>query len=107
MATKIPKLFELLSERGAAKQLSQATGISTGSISDWKSGKSAPTIENLKVLADYFGVSVDYLLDHDRKDAPAFSPKQRKVLELYDSLSPEQQENFERLLDSVLGLKKQ
>lgn len=81
-------------------------GISTSKGTAWKNG-SVPNGELLIKLADYFDVSVDYLLDHDPKDAPAFSPKQRKVLELYDSLSPEQQENFERLLDSVLGLKKQ
>ena len=68
---------------------------------------SKPSIEKIQLLADYFDVSIDYLLGRDPKDVPAFSPKQRKVLELYESLSPEQQENFERLLDSVLGLKKQ
>lgn len=64
MSTKIPILFEVLEQkgRGAAKKLSLSTGISSGNISDWKSGKSAPTLDNLKAIADYFDCSVDYLL---------------------------------------------
>lgn len=36
-------------------------GISSGTISQWKNG-SVPSGEKLVQLADYFGVSVDYLL---------------------------------------------
>ena len=45
-----------------AKQLSNDTGISTGNISDWKNGRSKPSIEKIYKLATYFDVSVDYLL---------------------------------------------
>lgn len=58
----LSNLFSLLSERGAAKILSDKTGISTGNISDWKSGKSNPNAEALIKLAKYFNCSVDYLL---------------------------------------------
>lgn len=58
----LSNLFSLLSERGAAKILSDKTGISTGNISDWKSGKSNPNAETLIKLAKYFNCSIDYLL---------------------------------------------
>ncbi len=45
-----------------AKKLSNDTGISTGNISDWKSGRSMPTAIKLDILADYLDCSVDYLL---------------------------------------------
>lgn len=61
-------LLSLLSIRGTAKKISDATGISTGNISDWRSGRSKPTAEALVLLADYFDVSVDYLLG--RTDKP-------------------------------------
>jgi len=61
--TKIPRLFELMDERGIkAVKLSADTKISTGNISDWKSGRCLPTVEKLNILADYFDVSTDYLL---------------------------------------------
>lgn len=63
MANKIPILFKLLTERGISqKKLSDETGISTGNISDWKSGKASPSMEKLSLLSDYLNVSVDYLL---------------------------------------------
>ncbi len=58
-----PQLFQLIEYYGLnEKQLSEATGISTGNISDWKSGRSRPTASKMIVLADFFGCSVDFLL---------------------------------------------
>lgn len=51
-----------------AKKVSEATGISTGNISDWKSGRSMPSAIKLNILADYLNCSVDYLLG--RTDNP-------------------------------------
>ena len=59
----LDNLFSLIKERGiTAKKLSDDTGISTGNISDWKSGRSMPTAIKLDVIADYLDCSVDYLL---------------------------------------------
>lgn len=57
-------IFEsLCEEKGVtAYQVSKATGISTGSLSDWKHGRSNPKTIKLQKIADYFGVSIDYLL---------------------------------------------
>jgi DNA-binding XRE family transcriptional regulator len=61
--TKIPRLFELMDERNVkAKKLAEDLGISSGNISDWKSGRSQPNPTILPQLADYFGVTTDYLL---------------------------------------------
>ena len=58
------EIFEaLLAERGVtAYQVAKATGISTGSLSDWKNGRSTPKVEKLQKIAAYFGVSMDELL---------------------------------------------
>ena len=42
--------------------LSRATGISTGLISQWKKRSQTPSSKKLAQIADYFDVSVDYLL---------------------------------------------
>lgn len=81
------KIFEaLLRERGVtAYQVSKATGISTGSLSDWKNGRSSPKIDKLKKIADYFGVSVDYLLggNEEKPAASEGDELQRLGLEPY------------------------
>lgn len=56
-------LFSLLEKKNIKQsELSKATGISTGNISDWKKGKSFPSAEKLLLIADYLGCSTDYLL---------------------------------------------
>lgn len=43
-------------------QVSKDTGISTATLSSWKNGNYIPKLEKLKVLADYFGVSIEYFI---------------------------------------------
>ena len=43
-------------------RISEDTGIPKSTFSDWKSGRSKPKIEKLKILANYFGVSIEYFL---------------------------------------------
>lgn len=58
------RVFTLLKDNHISqKQLSDAIGVSTGNISDWKSGKASPKASALIRIADYFNVSVDYLLE--------------------------------------------
>lgn len=38
-------------------------GISQSVLSDWKRGRSNVKIDKLKILADYFGVSIEYFLE--------------------------------------------
>lgn len=44
-------------------RVSKDTGITKSTFSDWKSGRSKPKMEKLKILADYFGVSIEYFLE--------------------------------------------
>lgn len=56
-------LFTLLANKKITQsELSKATGISTGNISDWKKGKSFPSAEKLVLIANYLDCSTDYLL---------------------------------------------
>jgi transcriptional regulator with XRE-family HTH domain len=54
------------------KNASRATGVSEGAISGWK--KSFPTVDNLVFLAEYYGVSLDYLVYGETK---AYHPPDR------------------------------
>lgn len=42
------------------------TGISQSTISKYETGESVPTVENLMLLADYYKVSLDYLMDRTK-----------------------------------------
>lgn len=43
-------------------RVAKATGISNSTFSDWKNGRSAPKADKLKLIAEYFGVSLDSLV---------------------------------------------
>lgn len=87
--TKIPVLFKLMEERNINQtKLSQDTKISTGNISDWKSGRSMPSSKKLEVLAEYFNVSINYLLGN-YSDINARSEAE-ELYARYQNLSDEQ-----------------
>lgn len=57
------RLFDLLKEKHISQvELARNTGIPTSTISSWKSNKSDPPIDKLSDIADFLGVSVNYLL---------------------------------------------
>lgn len=46
----------------SAYRISKETGIPQSMIGRWKQGLQTPTVEKIQILANYFDVSVDYLL---------------------------------------------
>lgn len=63
-------VFEkLLKEKGvSAYRVSMETGVGRSTFTDWKNGRSNPKGEKLSKIADYFGVSVDYLQTGEEKE---------------------------------------
>lgn len=57
-------IFEkLLFERGiTAYRVAKDTGITTATLTSWKQGKYTPKPEKLQKIADYFNVSLKYLM---------------------------------------------
>ena len=45
------------------EDLAVIVGVSAGAVSKWERGISVPDVDILIRLADYFNVSVDYLLE--------------------------------------------
>lgn len=88
------RLFDLMSEQRITQlQLSSATGISQGNISDWKNGRSAPKMDAINKLADYFNVTTDYLLGRTEQKTAAPSEDETAALlqepymkEIYETL---------------------
>ena len=58
------EMFKTLCEKKGVKpsDVSKATGISTATLTSWKQGKYTPKNDKLQKIADYFGVTLDYLI---------------------------------------------
>lgn len=54
------------------KQLAIDLHVSQPTVCDWESGRKTPSARSTQKLADYFGVTVDYLLG--RSDEPYMYP---------------------------------
>ncbi len=59
-------LKELRNERKIGQTaLAKAIGVSSGIISLWENGLREPTLSNLIALADYFEITIDYLVGRE------------------------------------------
>lgn len=73
------EIFErLLSERGiTAYRVAKETGITTATLTNWKKGKYTPKQDKLQKIADFFGVSLEYLMtgkeSADKEKAPTLT----------------------------------
>lgn len=57
------RLLDLREEKNISQAtLAKAIGVSCGIICLWETDRSEPTAPNIVKLADYFGVSTDFLL---------------------------------------------
>ena len=46
-------------------RVSKDTGIAASTFSDWKSGRSVPKLDKIKIIAGYFDVPLEYMLTGD------------------------------------------
>lgn len=58
------EVFEqLLQKHGVTSyKVAKEAGVTQTALSNWKAGRSTPTTKTLQKIADYFGVTVDYLI---------------------------------------------
>ena len=96
--------------------VARETGITKSTFSDWKNGRSTPKQDKLQKIADYFGVSVDFLITGKEETAVAQEThvdlkaefnRIKKLLEsgenapLYFDGQPADQESINLLLDQI------
>ena len=87
------EVFEqLLQKYGiTAYKVSKDTGITQSTLSDWKRGRSTPKTDNMKKIADYFGVSVEYLMTGIEE------PKEKEI-----TLTPKDERDIAKDLTSIM-----
>ncbi|MCL2509300.1 MAG: helix-turn-helix domain-containing protein [Oscillospiraceae bacterium] len=65
------RIRELRNNKGILQEeLAKLLQISQGTLSYWENGKYEPDNDSLKKLADYFSVSIDYLLNQTDNPTP-------------------------------------
>lgn len=111
MDVMLQRILELIGDKhGATKQLAEAIEVSPNTISNWKSGTNKSYTKKADKIADYFGVSVDWLCgrsdDREIKKAPTEGEcnKQealREALKDYisDTMGKVDDETVDRVLD--------
>ena len=82
------EIFEqLLSKYGVtAYRVAKETGITTATLTNWKQGKYTPKQDKLQKIADYFGVSLDYLMTGNttepvKEKAPELTARDERDIE--------------------------
>ena len=97
--SKIPRLFELMEGRKIkAKDVTAATGITSGTLSDYKSGRSTPSGDRLLALANFFEVSAEYLLGNDEI---AVDPLSQKIQAETNQLSENQKADVLKYIEFI------
>lgn len=51
------------------EEMAKRLGVTTPAVNKWENGESLPDIERCKRLADVFGVTVDDLINYEKKDS--------------------------------------
>ena len=106
--------IRLCNERGEFPSVvCKKIGITPAAFSKW-TDESVPRKATLMKIADYFGVSVDYLLGNVPLDLQRFAEKEKeptvtvdpKLLSLIDSMSAEELADLERYAEFILSRKK-
>lgn len=63
-------IFEkLCAEKGVTPyRVCKETGLTTSTISNWKAGRYTPKADKLQKIADYFDVSIEFLMGTEEKE---------------------------------------
>jgi len=97
---KLSKLAK--TQKRSLKGAAKATGVSEGAISGWK--KSFPTVDNLAYLADYYGVTIDYLVNDEKTINDKLSEDEWNLVTNYRNLPIGNQQNIRDLINSMLSV---
>lgn len=83
------------------------SGISSGAMSQWATGKTSPRPTTLSQVAAYLGTTTEYLMNgSEQKEKTAqtdgLTMAQKELIFLFQNLSPEQQEQVLAEVKSLL-----
>lgn len=80
-------------------KVSKETGVSQPTLSEWKKGTYTPKQDKLQKIADYFGVTLDYLMGNTHADEQT-PPEMQKA----PTLNKKDERDIARRLEETLSL---
>lgn len=80
-------------------KVSKETGVSQPTLSEWKKGTYTPKQDKLQKIADYFGVTLDYLMGNTHANEQT-SPETQKA----PTLNKKDERDIARRLEETLNL---
>ncbi len=100
------RLLELRMERGLTQRdVAKALFVSQGTYNNWENSRTQPSIDQLVAIADYFEVTIDYLLchtdDYEKTENEKFSAKKLRLANKMLSLSEECVTALETIVDNI------
>lgn len=98
------KFCDLCSQKGVSpSKAAMDAGFSKSLISKWKSKQEiVPSSEVLQKIADYFGVSVDYLLGKEKQPTEGeLSGIRKDLMDFADTLTDEKIVKYLRLMKTL------
>lgn len=100
------------------KEISEATGIGYSTLGNYNQGSRSPNAKNAQILAEYFGVSIPYLLGYEEnfttnkpnatilielvKELSFISEKKSKLLQEYIELDKKERDVLEQIRSADL-----
>lgn len=83
------RFVQLLQEKGiTAYRVSKETGVTQTTLSDWKTGRATPKTATLQKIADYFDVSLDWLVGNSNT-----RQKSNELNDIYFSFAKQAQDD--------------
>lgn len=94
MSDLLERIYQLMHKHDIKPtQLSKQLGMSTSTFTDWRKGKGSPSLKAVMQFAEYFNVSLDYLVYGKKQQHQNIleisSSEDDALLELFHKLSPE------------------
>lgn len=90
------RIKTLCKENGiTVNKLEKTLGFGTGYVA--KLDNSTPNTAKIQLIADFFNISLDYLMTGEKPEIPGFEPEHLELIEMYSKLNKEQK-------DAVLNL---
>ena len=93
-------VFEILCKKKGITpaDVSRATGIPQSTLSNWKSRQNLLSGRKAQVIADFFGVTVDYLMGRDDSNPSVLTAEESALLDSYNNADDATRDMVRRLL---------
>ena len=100
------KYVSLCNEKGVTpSRAALEMGLSKVAVSNWKSKRNSPTDANLQKIADYFGVTVEYLKGEEQEQKNPLTPRDERIDDIYNIVKDLSETDMIALKSFAAGLK--